>query len=145
MSSHLTYRPHEGIVFGVAAGPANPAGAPAQSVGHRPRGMADGLPARRSRRGLPELDAPGASIPFDLHDYPGEHAQRFDGVEPGGRQANHRHHAHVALVKSGWRQGFSIHGLPACGDPRCIVVVQEWDSLFTALEATRQVSIVVEL
>jgi hypothetical protein len=88
------------------------------------------------------------SAALEIYDWPGEYAQRFDGVDKGGGtggSANHRHHARVVWVKSAVRQGFPIHGPPACGDSRCIVVVQQWDSLFNALKQARQVSIRVEL
>ncbi|MGD9879738.1 MAG: hypothetical protein AB7F22_03250 [Reyranella sp.] len=78
---------------------------------------------------------------FEVFDYPGDYAQRFDG----DAEVKHRHHAGVVLVNSGSRHAFPVHGLPLCGDPRCIVVVEAWDRLFSALKSTKQLSFVVEL
>ncbi|MGH8223801.1 MAG: hypothetical protein ACREQZ_12595 [Woeseiaceae bacterium] len=156
MSPHLTYRPREGVVFGVVAGKSirlatlrtqagmnidswekvqelRPGAAPAGAIGHR------------------LTVAENAAL--EIYDYPGEYAQRFDGVSPGGTaggSANHRHHGRVVWVKLTIKTrfpggGFYLHGPAPCGNPRCIVIAQDWDSLFRALKATRQVSIVVEL
>jgi hypothetical protein len=164
MSPRLTYRPRDGIVFGVVAGKAirlttlrNQAGVATQArrqiaqpgrtvashvltwdhvhefrPGHAPAGPARTLTV-----------AENAAL--EIFDYPGEYAQRFDGVKPSGGQSNHRQHARVIWVKLALHQGFPIHGPPACGDSRCLVIAEGWDSLFTALKATKQVSIVVEL
>ncbi len=167
MSSHLTYRPREGIVFGVVAGRPirlatlrNPSGIALEAwrAAARAGGAAAGprnvthwehqyefppvrVPARAPGQRLTIAD----NAAFEVFDHPGAYAQRFDGIDPGGGQADHRHHAQVVWVKSASRQSVPIHGSPACGDPRCIVIVQGWESLFAALKATRQVSIVVEL
>lgn len=140
MSSHLTYRPHEGIVFGVVAGrPTRLATLP------NPAGIALEAWRTASRTGGAAAEPRNSTHWEHIRPLCGRIRPALRRGQAGGGQANHRHHAHVVLVKSGWRQGSSIHGLPACGDPRCIVVVQGWDSLFTALKATRQVSIVFEL
>ena len=89
---------------------------------------------------------------LEIYDYPGEHAQRFDGIRPGREasgSANHPHHGRVVWVKLAIKTGspgggFCIHGPPPCGNPRCIVIVQDWDSLFQALKTARQLSLVVE-
>ena len=164
MNSHLTYRPRDGIVFGV--------------VGGRPiRAATLRNPVAMHAGAWRDYARPGASAPprvtpwekvqelrsgklqsavehrltvadhsaLEIYDYPGEYAQRFDGVDKGGEASRHRQHARVVWVKSSLRRGFAIHGSPACGDPRCLVVLQGWHSLFAALETTRQVSIVVEV
>jgi hypothetical protein len=90
---------------------------------------------------------------LEIYDYPGAYAQRFDGVDQGGAaggSTNHRHHGRVVWVKLTIKTrfpdgGVCLHGPPPCGNPRCIVIVQQWDSLFQALKTARQVSIVVEL
>ena len=42
-------------------------------------------------------------------------------------------------IKTGFPGGgFCLHGPPPCGNPRCIVIVQDWDSLFQALKTARQ-------
>lgn len=161
----LTYQPREGIVFGVVAGKAirlttlrNQAGMAMQAwrqVARTGRTVEPRLTPWEKAQELPSRGVPAAATvrtltvaenaALESYDYPGEYAQRFDGVTPGGGQSSHRHHARVIWVKLAVRQGFPIHGLPACGDSRCMVVVEGWDSLFNALKATRQVSIVVEL
>jgi hypothetical protein len=93
----------------------------------------------------------GGSAPLETFDYPGAYAQRFDGIEKGGSQSStHRSHARVIWIKLTSKPGFPaggvcLHGLPACGSPACIVIVQSYDALFHALKAARQVSIVVDL
>jgi hypothetical protein len=153
MGPHLIYRPRETVVFGTVAGrsirlttlPGAAAGKPT---------LWD-HPFEITRK---HLDVPGAVGPrltiaensaLEIFDYPGEYAQRFDGVNKGG-SANHRLHGRVVWVKSTPKTGFPgggfcLHGPPPCGNPRCIVIAQQWDSLFNALKAARQVSIVVEL
>ena len=89
---------------------------------------------------------------LEIYDYPGAHAQRFDGVDPGGAAggSNHPHHVRVVWVKlaPGTRfpgGGFHLHGPPPCGNPGCIVIGQDWESLFQALKTAGRVSIGVEL
>jgi hypothetical protein len=164
----LTYRPREGIVFGVVGGRsirlATLRNQAAMDMGAwravarsgetvTPR-VTSWDKVQEFPPGVPAAGALGHRLTvaenaaLEIYDYPGEYAQRFDGVNPGGASggsSNHRHHARVVWVKLALRQGFPIHGPPACGDPRCIVITQEWDALFNVLKATRQVSIVVEL
>jgi hypothetical protein len=174
MGPHLTYRPREGVVFGTVAGksirlttlrnqgaadiydrtkvqelrtgvPGAAAGKPtlwdhAFEITHK---HLDAAGARGSRLTIAENSA------LEIYDYPGEYAQRFDGVDQGG-STNHRLHGRVVWVKSTTKTrfpggGFCLHGPPRCGNPRCIVIAQQWDSLYSALKAARQVSIVVEL
>jgi len=85
------------------------------------------------------------SAPFEIFDFPGEYAQRFDGVGPAGGQARHQHHARVVQINPASRYAFAIHGLPPCGDPRCIVAVDAWELLLTALMSTKQLSFLVEV
>ena len=84
---------------------------------------------------------------LEIYDWPGEYAQRLDGVHKGGGSdgalPNHRHRGSAVYVKE--RGGFCIHGMPPCGNPRCIVVMHDWDFLFKALKQTRRLTIVVEL
>ena len=82
---------------------------------------------------------------LEVFDYPGSYAQRFDGDDKvRSMQPGHRHRGSAVFVKepSG---GFYLHGSPPCDNPRCIVIVQDWDSLYRALRGTRQVSLIVEL
>jgi hypothetical protein len=170
MSSLLTYRPREGVVFGTVAGQAirlatlrsqtgmgawhqaaRSSGPVAPDVADWPKVQelrTGGVPAGRLGHKLTAAE----NAALEIYDYPGEYAQRFDGVAPGGAggSANHRHHGRVVWVKSTIKTGFPdagfcLHGPPPCGNPRCIVIVQKWDWLFQALKTARQVSIVVEL
>ena len=162
MSSHLTYRPREGIFFGDVAG--TPIRLPTLSnqIGlaldvWRDVARLGGIVAQRVTLWDTQQEFRTVGVPvaaagqtqttdkFELYDWPGRYAQRFDDTKVGAGRSNHRHHARVALVKSARGQEFSIHGAPPCGASRCIVIAQGWDSLFAALETTRQVSFVVEL
>lgn len=164
MTSHLTYRPREGMLFGVVAGrsirAATLRSAAAMNAGtwHAavpPGGTAAARvtsweKAQEVPSGVP-VGAVGhkltvaANAALEVFDYPGEFAQRFDGVDKGGGSSDHRQHARVVWIKSALRQGFPVHGPPACGHPRCIVVAHDWDPLFHALRGARQVSLVVEI
>ncbi len=177
MGPHLTYRPREGVVVGVVAGKSfrlttlrNQAGAPTlwdHAFESPDRHFVGALGPRRTAaaprvvpwekvqeiRSGASAGAVGHKLTvaenaaLEIYDWPGEYAQRFDGVKPGGaagRSPNHRHPGSAVFVKQPGG-GFHLHGPPSCGNPRCIIIVQDWDSLFRALKATRQVSIVVEL
>ena len=168
MISHLTYRPREGILFGTVAGRTirlatlrnQPAiemetwRQAAQSAGARVMGwprlqeIRTGIPAGPVQHSLTVAE----NAALEIYDYPGAYAQRFDGVDPGGAAggSNHPHHARVVWVKLATRTrfpggGFHLHGPPPCGNPRCIVIGQDWESLFHALKTTGRVSIAVEL
>jgi hypothetical protein len=165
MGPHLIYRPREAVVFGTVAGRTirlatqhTQAGIDAWQAAARSGGTAaphhitpwehqyESRPGKWGTLG-PRLTIAENSL-LEVFDYPGEYAQRFDGVDKGG-SANHRLHGRVVLVKS-TKTGFPgggicLHGPPSCGNPRCIVVAQQWESLYSALKAARQVSIVVEL
>jgi hypothetical protein len=172
ISSHLIYRPREGAVFGTVAGKsirlvtlrsqagmdmeawrqaARSGGTVASNVTDWPKmqEIPTGVPAGAVRHRLTVAE----NAALEIYDYPGAYAQRFDGVGPGrtaGGSASHPHHGRVVWVKSPVKTGFPgggfcIHGQPPCSNPRCIVIVQDWDSLFQALKTARQVSIVVEL
>jgi len=159
MNSHLTFRPREGVVFGVvdgkvfrlttirtdanlsawegaarrvettAAGPSIPRAVPVGAAGHR-------------------LTI-GENSLLEVYDYPGGFAQRFDGIDKGGA-SHQQHRGRVVWVKLQQRQGFPsggfhMHGPPPCGNPNCIVMTYDSNALFEALSATRQITIVVEL
>jgi hypothetical protein len=166
MSAHLTYRPRQGVVFGTVAGKAirqaalqDPAGLSLETWRQAARSTAtrvtDWSKTQELRSGR-TAGSPGPALTIaenaalEIYDYPGEFAQRFDGVDPGSGAARHRQHARVVWVKLALKTGFPaggicLHGPPPCGDRRCIVIVQDWDSLFLALKTARQVSVVVEL
>ena len=168
MGPHLTYRPRENVVFGVAGGRTielatqpNAAGVHAWRMAAQQGGSAaphiweheqyfragkwTTVPGARSVGGHEHALAIPESSALEVYDYPGEYAQRFDGVDPGG-SANHRPHARVVRVKAPAILGGAVclHGPPPCGNPRCIVV-QQWDSLYAALKTARQLSLVVEV
>ena len=174
MGAHLTYRPREGVVFGIVAGKS----IRLTTLQNQGADIHDWGKAQELRAGVPgaaagkptlwdhtfeithkHLDVPAGALgprltiaensALEIFEYPGEYAQRFDGVDKGG-SANHRRHGRVVRVKSTPKAsfpggGFCLHGPPHCGNPRCIVVAQQWESLFNALKTARQVSIVVEL
>jgi len=164
-SSYLIYRPREGTVSGVVAGRPirlttfrTPVAMTLEAWRAADRSRGTSAPHVTQWDHLHEFRPGGGSAgpagtrltiadsaPFEIFDYPGEYAQRFDGVDPAGAQARHRHHARVVQVNPASRHAFAIHGLPPCGDPRCIVAVDAWELLFTALMSTKQVSFVVEL
>jgi hypothetical protein len=170
MSAHLTYRPREGAVFGMVGGKLirlatlrSQAGLDVetwrQAVQSSGTAVTDWNKSQEFRVGKWGTGAIGDRLTvaentaLEIYDYPGEYAQRFDGVDRGGRadgSANHKHHRRVVSVKPTLtaglsRGGFHIHGPPPCGNPRCIVILQDWESLFQALKTARQISLIVEL
>ena len=173
MISHLTYRPREGIVFGTVAGrPIRLATLRSQAgldmEAWRHASLSPGAVAPRVTDWPKMQELRSGSVPagavqhkltvaenaaLEVYDYPGSYAQRFDGVNPGGAaggSANHPHHRRIVWVKSALKAsfpggGFCLHGPPPCGSPRCIVIVQDWDSLFQALKSAGRVSVDVEI
>jgi hypothetical protein len=168
MISHLTYRPREGILFGTVAGrtirlatlrhqPAlevetwrQAAGTAATRVTGWPKlqEIRSGMPAGPVQHSLTVAE----NAALEIYDYPGAYPQRFDGVDPGGASggSNHPHHTRVVWVKLATRPsfpggGFHLHGPPPCGNPRCIVIGQDWESLFQALKTAGRLSVAVEL
>lgn len=150
MDARLTYDPRNGILAGDVAGQAfrvrtlcDPAGAAAWSQAARAQAQRP-----QARHGVGNTLAVADSALMEIYDYPGEYAQRFDGVDKGkdeksGRRLPGYRGASVFVAASGG--GFHIHGLPASADRRAIVVVEQWDALFRALRSARQVSIFVAL
>jgi len=170
MGPHLTYRPREGIVVGTVAGRAirlatvhNQAAANVQAWQRAAGPVATdiydwrkvqevrtgGLPAGPFAHRLTVAE----NAALEIYDYPGDYAQRFDGINPGGAaggSTNHRQHSRVVWIKSSLKASFPagglcLHGPPPCGNPWCIVIAQDWDSLFHALKAARHASLAVEL
>lgn len=153
MSSRLTYRPRDGVLSGIVggksfrlqthreqAGPSMWAWHEAARFGQMPRpGSAPKAPAG-TRLTVAE------NAPLEIYDWPGAYAGRFDGVDRGGGKADglHAHRGSLVHVKA-QGGGLCLHGPPPCGNPRCILVAQGWEPLFSALRAVRQVSIVVEM
>ena len=77
------------------------------------------------------IEAAGAEK-LEIYDYPGEYAQRFDGVKPGRGRLPHPHPGAVVYV-GGKRGGTYIHGWPPCNLKPCVLVTQQWDQLFEAI------------
>jgi hypothetical protein len=164
MNAELTYRPRAGIVAGVVAG--RPISLPTQRDPARitswekvqePRSGKAALwdhsfevPHRPVIPGTPPVGPTAHKLkvvdgaPLEIYDWPGEYAKRFDGIDKGVGSRPHRHAGSMVFVREPGG-GFCLHGFPACGDPRCIVVIQGWDSLFNALKQARQITMVLEL
>ena len=75
---------------------------------------------------------PGRHTVWEIHDYPGAYAQRFDGVDKGGGDAPHTHPG-PALYVGARSGGIYIHGWPACNRASCLIVLQQWDRLRLAI------------
>jgi hypothetical protein len=173
MSAQLTYRPRAGVVFGIVAGKSvrmrTHQDAARITEWEKLQELRPGkvtlwdhsfeVPRHNvgSARSVPGAARTGPfgktlkvveNAELETYDYPGRFAQRFDGDDrvsrAPGRLPSHRHRGSVAFVKQPGG-GFYLHGPPPCDNPRCIVVIQDWDALFKALKATRQVSFIVEL
>jgi len=166
VGAHLTYRLREGVVVGFVAGRPirhatlrNQAGmniaAWRQSSGTETERTTDWPKLQEFRTGMPVAGAPDERLTvtenatLETFDFPGRFAQRFDGVDKGGKGA-HRQHARVIWVKARISSGFPnegvcLHGTPACGNPRCIVITKDWDTLFETLKTVRQLSVFIEL
>jgi hypothetical protein len=170
MGAHLIYRPREGVVFGTVAGRSirlatlrNQAvmdiAAWRQSSGTGADRITDWTKVQELRTGRATSGAPAERLKvaehatLEIYDFPGRYAQRFDGVDKGGTaggRSGHGQHARVIWVKTRIKSGFPsggvcLHGPPPCGNPRCIVIAQGWDSLFQALKTVGQLSLFVEL
>lgn len=138
MSSLITYRPREGVVFGTVAGQAirlatvrdhAAVGAWRQAAGSSgpvaPR-VTDWPKLQEIRTGGVPAGAVehrltvAQNAALEIYDYPGAYAQRFDGVGPGGAaggSTNHRHHARVVWVKFTIKTTFPEGGLCLHGPP----------------------------
>jgi hypothetical protein len=79
---------------------------------------------------------------LEIHDYPGEYAQRFDGVNTGGSNARHPHTGPAVYVgtRSG---GIYIHGWPVGNCKSCIIVLRDWDNLRRAIASERHLSFAI--
>jgi hypothetical protein len=86
---------------------------------------------------------PAASGKLEVYDYPGKFAQRFDGVDVGQRRTVHQRHGKILYV-GGTRGGIHIHGQPPCHLEACVVVRRQWDELFAAIGAEKELSFSIE-
>ena len=90
--------------------------------------------------------AEGVTPTAEIYDFPGEYAQRFDGIDKGGATSSPLPGHPGPILYVGRRdRGVCIHGLPSFNRPGCIVVTQNWAELFRAIEQVRQVSLVLDL
>jgi hypothetical protein len=78
-----------------------------------------------------------------IYDFPGEYAQRFDGVDKGTSPLPG--HPGPILYVGRAESGVCIHGAPDTARAGCIVITHGWPEFFRAIERTRQVSYVVEI
>lgn len=174
MNAQLTYNPRAAVLSGVVAGRSfrlqtlrHQAGLEmnawleaAQAGQMAPPRVTPWLKAQEIRPGSSSAGMPGKTLKLaddaqlEVYDYPGAFAAKKPGeADPraaGGAVPEHRNHGRVVWVKLKRQTGFPgggfhIHGPPLCGNPHCIVVAQNWDSLLSALTTTRQTTIVVEL
>jgi hypothetical protein len=171
MSSHLTYRPREGVIFGIVDGKPirlmterNPGATSVDAwrtsrPGVSPATAPTGWPKMQElRSGRSGPTTPGVKLtvaeqaPLEIYDYPGEYAQRFDGKDKTRvpRPTTHPQHRRIVTVDAPGTPGIAgqrlcLHGPPACVNPRCIVILEPWESLVQALASAGRVSINVEL
>ena len=82
--------------------------------------------------------SPGAAQ-LGLYDWPGEYAQRFDGID---NQPRHNHPGSAVYVGDR-RQGVYIHGWPPCNLKRCVVVLRQWDDLMRAVASEAELSFAI--
>jgi hypothetical protein len=81
----------------------------------------------------------GGTEKLEIYDYPGEYAQRFDGVGPRGGRLPHPH-VGAAVYVGGKSGGTYIHGWPPCHHKMCIAVRKQWDQLFAAIATEKELS-----
>jgi hypothetical protein len=153
VSSRLTYRPRDAVLFGTVAGrsfrvqTAREQAGPSMWSWHEAARF-----GQMPHRGTAPKGPAGATLTvaentkLEIYDWPGAYAGRFDSVDRGGRSGTglHAHRGSLVLVKA-VAGALCLHGPPPCGNPRCIVVAQGWEPLFSALKSARQVSITVEV
>lgn len=85
----------------------------------------------------------GINEKLEIYDFPGEYAQRFDGVDKGGGRTPHRHLGAVLYV-GGKGGGTYIHGLPPCNLRMCVLVTKQWDQLLEAIVEEKELSFSIE-
>ena len=114
---------------------------PARPHARRPQSLTDGMPAGTVIHRLSLGSGSSGAGKLELYDWPGEYAQRFDGVDnrPG---APHNHPGSAVYV--GERQaGVYIHGWPPCNLKRCVVVLRQWDDLIRAIASEAELSFAI--
>lgn len=153
MSSRLTFRPRDAVLSGTVAGRSFRVQTARQQAGPSMWSWHEAaLFGQMPRTGSAPKVPAGATLtvaenaPLEIYDWPGAYAGRFDGPDRSGSKAGglHAHRGSLALLKTP-SGALCLHGPPPCGNPRCIVVAQGWEPLFSALRTARQVSIVVEM
>ena len=83
------------------------------------------------------FELPGGQL--ETYDFPGAYAQRFDGVDKGGRDAFHSH-AGTAIYVGTRSSGVYVHGLPVCNRRTCIIVLRQWDDIRRAIAGEKRLS-----
>lgn len=78
---------------------------------------------------------------LELYDYPGEYAQRFDGISKGGDQHSH---SGKAVYVGDQRSGVYIHGWPPCNCKRCVVVMRQWEDVLQAIAGEKELAFAIE-
>jgi hypothetical protein len=78
---------------------------------------------------------------LELYDWPGEYAQRFDGV--GSRPGVQHNHPGPAVYVGDRQAGVYIHGWPPCNLKRCVVVLRQWDDLIQAVASEAELSFAI--
>ncbi|MGH9900438.1 MAG: hypothetical protein ACRD68_01215 [Pyrinomonadaceae bacterium] len=106
---------------------------------HSGKSIPDSVPAGSVGHKL----QPGGKDKLGLYDYPGEYAQRFDGIGTKGRPVHHTHPG--AAVYVGDRSvGTYIHGWPPCNLKECVVVMHRWDELLQAITEEKNLTLHIE-
>lgn len=159
MTAQLTYCPRTAILSGVVAGKSfrlqtlrHPSNLEmnswleaAQAGQMAPPRITPWIKSQEIRPGSHSAGLPGTTLKLsedaqvEVYDHPAR-----------GTVPQHRHPGGVVWIKlksqTGFPgNGFQIHGPPHCGNPHCIAVAQNWDSLLSAFKTTRQTTIVVEI
>lgn len=78
---------------------------------------------------------------LEIYDFPGDYAQRYDGVSPG-RSTPHMHSG-SALYVGDRRRGIYIHRWPPCNLKLCVVVMRQWDDVVRAIAREKILSFAI--
>jgi hypothetical protein len=73
---------------------------------------------------------------LEVYDFPGEYAQRFDGVAKNSGGA-HYHPGQIVYI-AGRRTGTHLHSWPSCGRASCVLVSHGWQQLFDAIARDKE-------
>ena len=101
-----------------------------------------GMPAQTVTERLNLGAASPLAVRVGLYDWPGEYAQRFDGVD--NRPGAYHHHSGSAVHIGDRHTGIYVHGWPPCNLKRCVVVLAHWDDFQQAVASEAQLSFAIE-